>query len=476
MPRSTKKIAVIGAGPAGMTAAYELAKRGFKVDVYEASNAVGGLARTIELWGQKVDLGPHRFFSSDTRVNQLWLEVAGKDYEMVDRLTRIFYKNKFFYYPLKPFNALINLGFLESFLCLFSYMKETLRPTKLDGTFENWVISRFGKKLYGIFFKTYSEKLWGISCRELDSEFAAQRIKKLSLYEAIKNALFAGSKNKHKTLVDQFAFPISGSGMIYEKMAKFVKKQDGRLLLKTPVESIINSGSKVMGLKLASGKTVKYDHVVSSMPLTQMVSRLKNVPNDVQKHVAELKYRNTILVYLQIEATNLFPDNWLYVHSTEIATGRITNFRNWVPNLYGDKKTSILVLEYWCDETDSLWKKSDKNLIDQASDEIRKTGLIKNVVISAGHVHRISKSYPVYKTGYRKHLAPVEKYLSAFTNLGVIGRYGAFKYNNQDHSILMGILAAENIAEGKRNNLWEINSDDEYQESSKITKTGLVKV
>ncbi|HNL02607.1 MAG TPA: NAD(P)-binding protein, partial [Leptospiraceae bacterium] len=213
------KVAVIGAGPAGVTAAYLLVKGGAQVDLYEASGDVGGLARSINLWNQRVDLGPHRFFSSDTRVNELWLELARQDFEMVDRLTRIFYKNKFFFYPLKPFNALFNLGPIESVLCFLSYLKEKVKPTPDDGSFETWVTGRFGKKFFIIFFKTYSEKLWGISCKDLDAEFAAQRIKKLSLWEAVKNALFGGRGNKHKTLVDQFAYPSGGTGMIYERMA-----------------------------------------------------------------------------------------------------------------------------------------------------------------------------------------------------------------------------------------------------------------
>jgi protoporphyrinogen oxidase len=208
--KSRMKVAVIGAGPAGMTAAYELAKRGIEVDVYEATNKVGGMAASFQLWNQTVDIGPHRFFSNELRINKLWLELAGNDFEMVDRLTRIYYKQRYFYYPLKPLNALSNLGVLEAANCLFSYAAERVNPTQLDGTFETWVTSRFGKRLFEIFFKTYSEKLWGISCKELDADFAAQRIKKLSLFEAIKNALFSGKGNTHKTLVDQFAYATGG--------------------------------------------------------------------------------------------------------------------------------------------------------------------------------------------------------------------------------------------------------------------------
>ena len=469
------KVAVIGAGPAGMTAAYELAKKGVVVDVYEAAPSVGGLAKTIDLWNQKVDLGPHRFFSSDTRVNRLWLELAGQDYEMVNRLTRIYYKKKFYYYPLKPFNALLNLGIFDATRCMLSYFWERMRPTELDGSFENWVVSRFGRRLFQIFFKTYSEKLWGISCRELDSDFAAQRIKKLSLWEAIKNALFGGKGNSHKTLVDQFAYPRGGTGMVYERMADYVNQNGGRVMLGASVHRVVTENGRVKGLELEGGHFEAYDHVVSSMPITLLLKGMDDVPEEVVTACENLKFRNTVLVYLKVEAKDLFPDNWLYVHSPQLQMGRVTNFRNWIPELYGDEESTILVLEYWCYDRDALWTEDDEKLVDLATSEMRYTGLIGGSEVSAGQVHRIQRCYPVYDRGYKEHLGPVEKFLGSVEGLSVIGRYGAFKYNNQDHSILMGILAAENIADGKNHDLWQINTDyDSYQEASVITKTGLV--
>lgn len=470
------KIAVIGAGPAGMTAAYQLAKHTPHVDVYEAGPKVGGLAKTIDLWNQKVDLGPHRFFSSDTRVNELWLEVAGKDYEMVDRLTRIYYKKKFFHYPLKPADALKNLGVIEAGACVVSYGRERMSPTELDGSFETWVVNRFGKRLFNIFFKTYSEKLWGIKCSELDADFAAQRIKKLSLWEAMKNAFTGGKGNKHKTLVDQFAYPVGGTGMIYERMETFVKEKGGNVFLNTPVKRVLASEGKVNSLELMDGEVREYDHIISSMPITQLVSRLPDVPEDVTEAAKGLKFRNTVLIYLNVQAKDLFPDNWLYVHSADLQMGRLTNFRNWVPQLYEGQESTILTLEYWCYDYDDFWKKDDNDLIELAKKEVRETGLVKDAEITEGFVYRIPKCYPVYYRGYKENLKPVEDYLTSVEGLSVIGRYGAFKYNNQDHSILMGLLAADNILEGKNHNLWEINTDYEsYQEASVITKTGLKK-
>lgn len=472
------KIAIIGAGPAGITAAYNLTKDGFKVDVYEAGDSVGGMSKTIDLWNQKVDLGPHRFFSSDPRVNQVWLELVGNDYEMVNRLTRIFYKNKFFHYPLKPWNAFSNLGLFEAINCAFSYARQMLsfgNASQTKDTFESWVVKKFGRRLFEIFFKTYSEKLWGIKCDELDSDFAAQRIKNLSLLEALKNAFFKGKENKHKTLVDTFAYPHEGSGIVYERMAEFVENQGGNIFYHTPVKKVCTENGKVTGLETVNNEFHQYDKIISTMPLTRLVTQLPEVPQSIVEFANSLKFRNTILVYLNVDAVGLFADNWLYIHADNLLTGRITNFRNWSPQLYGNEKTSILALEYWCYDEDEIWMKSNNDLIELASEEIRKTGLIGDAPILDGYIHRVKNCYPVYNTGYKENLAPVEAYLSTIEGLSVIGRYGAFKYNNQDHSILMGILAASNISQGTNYNLWEINTDYEYQESATITKTGLQK-
>jgi protoporphyrinogen oxidase len=469
------KIAIIGAGPAGMTAGYELAKKIKEVDVYEAGPAVGGMAKTIDLWNQKIDIGPHRFFSNDTRINKLWLEVAGNDFEMVNRLTRIYYNKRFFHYPIKAFDALKNLGIFTAVGCVISYGMEKIAPTKDTSTFEGWVTNRFGKKLFRIFFKTYTEKLWGIPSNVLDADFAAQRIKKFSLGEAMKTALF-GNSGKHKTLVDQFAYPHEGTGMVYERMAEFVKKQGGNVFLKTPIKRVLTKNNKAYAIELEDGTIREYDHIISSMPLSLMVTRLPEVPEDIRKAANSLKFRNTIIVYLNVQAKNLFPDNWLYVHSADLRMGRLTNFRNWVPQINGKEQSTICALEYWCYDEDDFWGWSEEKLIELGKEELRKTGLIGNAEISDGFVYKIHRCYPVYASGYKDTLLPVENYLKTVENLHVIGRYGAFKYNNQDHSILMGMLAAENILENKNHNLWNINTDyEDYQEASVITKTGLQK-
>ena len=464
------KIAIIGAGPAGLTAGYLLSKKIKNIDVFESSNSIGGLSKSIKLWNQTVDIGPHRYFSSDKRINDIWLEVVGDDYQMVNRLTRIYYKKKYYNYPLKPLNALKNLGIFQAFLCVLSYLYIKIFPLKENKSFQDWVTNKFGKRLFTIFFKTYSEKLWGISCHDLDSDFAAQRIKKLSLFEAIKNA-FNNKKNTHKSLIDQFAYPNKGTGFVYEQMAKKLQENQGNIFLNKVVKKVLVKNDKAYAIAFDNGEVREYDHIISTMPLTNLVKNLPNVPKEILNATEKLKFRNTIIVYLNIDSENLFPDNWLYIHSNDLLMGRITNFRNWVPNLYGDEKTSICAIEYWCYKEDDFWQYDDNALIEIAKDEIKKTKLVGNATILNGHVHRISNCYPVYNKGYKENLNPIIDYLNTITGLYPIGRYGSFKYNNQDHSILMGLLVSENILNNKNYNLWDVNTDyDEYQEEHLITQ------
>lgn len=459
-----------------MTAAYTLAKRGAAVSLYEAGGGVGGMARSLSLWGQTVDLGPHRFFSRDRRVNELWLGAAGSDYAMVRRLTRILYRGQFYRYPLQPFDALGKLGGIEAARCLASYARERFRPAPPDGSFENWVRGRFGRRLFEIFFKTYSEKLWGIGCGELDADFAAQRIKRFSLMAALSGALLRNGA-KHRTLADEFAYPTGGTGMVYERMARAVVELGGRVFLNTPVQRALAERGAVRGIELADGTALEYERVISTMPLTLLVERLPEAPALVREAARQLTYRNTILVYLEVSGANVCPDQWIYIHSPELRAGRITNFRNWAPQLCGGSPDSILALEYWCNAEDELWRQRDDELVALARRELAATTLVaSDTLIRSGMVRRIPRCYPVYRRGYKELLRPIQEHLRGVRGLQVIGRYGSFKYNNQDHSILMGLLAAENVLENARHDLWSVNADyDTYQEGWKITEAGLTR-
>jgi protoporphyrinogen oxidase len=430
------------------------------------------MAKSFELWGQIVDLGPHRFFSSDPRVNQFWLESVDYEYVMVNRLTRIYYKNRFFSYPIQAMNALLGLGIFEAIRCVLSYLKVKVFPNKEESKFDSWVTNRFGKRLFEIFFKSYTEKLWGISCSVLDADFAAQRIKKLSLYEAVKGALFGNRNNKHRTLVDEFAYPNQGAGYVYTKMAEKFIAAGGSLRLNTKVMDIKLAEDMV---EITSNDTEQkiYDHLISTMPITQLVAKI-GAPTEILELTKELKFRNTILVYLEIDGKNPFPDQWIYVHAQNLLTGRITNFSNWTKTINRNQEHHIICLEYWCYDSDEIWIQEDSKLISLATRELYETKLIEKETILRGFVRRVPKCYPVYSSGYRAILEPIQEYLDSVSAVTPIGRYGSFKYNNQDHSILMGMLAADNLLGYEKTDLWAINTDYEYQEASRITTSGLV--
>lgn len=471
--RNMKRVAVIGAGPAGLAAAYRLAQGGVPVVVFEGSNRVGGLSASLELWGQTVDLGPHRFFSTDGRVTGLWKEVVGEEFAWVERLTRIHYRGRFFDYPLRAGNALEGLGLWTAGVCVLSYLWAQVAPEKDESTFENWVKNRFGARLYEIFFRTYSERLWGIRCDELDADFAAQRIKKFSLFEAVRAAL-VGSGGRHLTLVDRFAYPLAGTGSVYRKMAERIVEMGGEVRLGAAVSGVemVAGGGAIVRTGVGEAEGEEFDHVISSMPLTDLVRGLKPPP-EIEACLEKLRYRNTVLVYLEVAGAGLFPDQWVYVHSPELAMGRVTNFRNWAPTICGKSPNTIVCLEYWCNDEDALWREAEGDLIARAGREMEATGLTRGAAILQGKVIRLRRSYPVYRRGYREYLGPVEQFVAGFPQLTAIGRYGSFKYNNQDHSLLMGVLAAENLLAGAGHDLWTVNTGEEYQESGRVKETGL---
>lgn len=465
------KVTIMGGGPAGLAAGYELGKSGYEVEVIEKENQVGGISKTVNFDGYYFDLGGHRFFTKSKDVQQTWEEVLGDDFLTRPRLSRIYYQNRFFNYPIKASNALMNLSPITVAEVLFSYAKVQLFPKKDEKTFEDWVSNRFGKRLYEIFFKTYTEKVWGIQCTQIEAEWAAQRIKGLSLSSAIIAALFGNRGNKIKTLIDEFQYPKYGPGMMYEKMAELIVQNNGKVNLEEDVIRINHAGGKVQSVLTAApngaSREVAGDAFLSSIPITELIFKLDpQPPPEVVEAARGLTYRSILTVDLIINQKELFPDNWIYIHSPEVKLGRIQNFKNWSPYMVGDKNKTVLGLEYFCNEDDEFWKRSNDELIELGKKELAQIGLAKLEDIEKGYVVRVPKAYPVYMFGYKENLDKIMAYLNQFANLQPVGRYGMFKYNNMDHSILTGLYAARNIR-GEKYNIWEVNTDDEYHEETK---------
>lgn len=467
----TNPIYILGGGPAGLAAAYILTKQGQSVVVVERDSTVGGLAKSFEYQGFILDYGPHRFFTKIAPVLKLWNEVLGKDQVTVNRLTRIYYGGKYFSYPLKASESLLALGVIESFQIITSYIKARLFPNQSPKNFAEWVTDKFGKRLFEIFFEGYTEKLWGIPCTEISADWAAQRIKGLSLMKAIRNAL-VGNDGKVKTLIDQFQFPRLGSGQLYEKISDYLISNNQPVLLNTEVVQVHEHNFQVNQITLRNRQTgeeqtVDCGGVISSIPISQLVQQLESPPRKVVEAAKSLKFRNTVLVYLIVEGSNLFPDNWLYINDPRVEVGRVTNFANWSKELLPNSHQTPLCCEYWCNIGEPMWQRSEAELVAQAQHDLRKIGLLHNEEVSGGFIVRLPRTYPIYAGNYKQALAEIQSYLQKFANLQLVGRYGAFKYNNQDHSLLMGILAAENVLEPGKHDLWSVNSDSEYQEEAK---------
>jgi protoporphyrinogen oxidase len=465
-------VVILGAGPAGLAAAYKLVEKNKSVVILEKDRQVGGMSKTNSFKGYLFDQGPHRFFTKSEKVMRFWQKILGNDLRKVSRLTRIYYKKKFFYYPLKPMNALFKLGILNSSIVMLSYLKSKVFPYKEEKTFEQWVSNRFGKKLYRTFFKAYTEKLWGIPCSKIQAEWVAQRIKGLSLRTAIKNAFFPDKSGKIKTLVEEFYYPKYGAGSMYERMAEIVAKGGkGKIALRNDVLELTHGNGLIKGVKTrgenGNVKNWEGDNFISSIPITLLVRKLlPRAPRKILEAVRNLKYRSTIFVNLVLDCASPFPDNWIYVHEPATRMLRLTNIINFSPDLLKDKNKTGLVLEYVCGENSKFWNLDDKKLLRLGLTDLEKIGLGKKEDFVDGFITRSAKTYPVYDAEYPRNLRIIKDYLGQFKNLQLIGRYGMFKYNNMDHSALTGFYAAENVL-GKKHNIWEVNTDEEYHEMKK---------
>jgi protoporphyrinogen oxidase len=479
MIASKPEVAVIGAGPAGLTAAYALTKERVPVTVLEADpQSVGGISRTVVYKGFRFDIGGHRFFSKSREVEELWSEILPDDMLERPRSSRIYYRGKFFSYPLRPFEALQKLGPIEAALCVASYAKARLNPVPEPKNFEDWVTNQFGERLFRIFFKTYTEKVWGMSCREISADWAAQRIKGLSLGTAVLSALKAARAPSDdrsavvKTLIDTFRYPRHGPGMMWEACAEKVRRAGGQVLLGRRVERVerLVSGRYLVGHVGQAGDRValEVDHVVSSAPLSEVMRSLEPAPSaEAIAAASRLRYRDFVIVVLIAKDEGAFTDNWVYIQDEDVKVGRIQNFKSWSPEMVPDPALASYGCEYFCHQGDGLWTMSDSELARLAEREMTAIGLIRpNAVIDSAIV-RQPKAYPVYDSSYQKHVDAIRRELRAeYPGLWPVGRNGMHKYNNQDHSMMTALLSARNIVAGRElYDLWKVNQDAEYHEA-----------
>ncbi len=468
-PTTTPHVVVIGAGPAGLTAALKLIGSDRQVTIVEATSEVGGISRTVERDGWRFDLGGHRFFTKVPEVERLWQEILPEsDFLQRPRMSRILYRGKLFDYPLRPLNALRGLGPVESVRCMASYLRARVQPPKTQGNFEEWVSARFGQRLYRIFFKTYTEKVWGMPATQIQADWAAQRIKNLSLGAAVRDALLPHrSRTDITTLIDSFNYPKFGPGMMWQRARDLAQQAGVDMLFDARVVNLHRQGDHVTAVTaIVNGtpKRIPCDHVISSMPLTELVAGL-GPPPTVREAAERLSYRDFLTVALVLPDRDSFPDNWVYVHTPGVRVGRVQNFGSWSPYLVKDGYT-CLGLEYFVNEGDDVWSQPDDELIQLARRELLTLGLVRSGDVEAGYVVRVPKAYPVYDEGYAERVRVIGDWLAAeVRNVQAVGRNGMHKYNNQDHSMLTAMLAVENL-NGAHHDLWSVNVEESYHETS----------
>lgn len=470
-------VIVIGGGPAGLTAAYELTKIGVKPIVLEMGARVGGIARTEVFDGYRLDIGGHRFFTKVPEVEAFWHDVLGDDLLTCPRLSRIYYNRKFILYPLRFGDALSKLGVWESFLVLMSYFRSKVFPYRYENTFEEWVSNRFGRRLYRIFFKTYTEKVWGIPCNQLSAQWAAQRIQNLSLPRAVMGALFGarGVRNV-KSLIEEFHYPRLGPGMLWERTQQLIERWGGEVRLNAEVVKVLHRDSKAIGVVARSNgreETIEADAIVSSMPISELIARLDPpAPQDVREGASQLTYRDYFTVGLIVKQADLFPDNWIYIHAPEVKVGRIQNFKNWSPGMVPDASKTFLGLEYFCNAGDDLWQMTDDDLVELGTRELETMGLAKAADVERGFIVRQLKTYPVYTGEYKEYLERIRGFLDSMPNLQTVGRNGLHMYNNQDHSMLTAMLAVKNL-QGEQHDVWSVNVERAYHEEVRLPSSSV---
>ncbi|MEH3046022.1 NAD(P)/FAD-dependent oxidoreductase [Sphingomonas adhaesiva] len=472
-------VAIVGAGPAGLTAGYLLTKAGYSVAIIEKDTRyVGGISRTVEHNGFRFDIGGHRFFSRSKEVVDLWNEILPDDFIERPRMSRIYYEGRFYSYPLRAFEALGNLGIVRSTLCMASFAKAKLFPKRDIRSFEDWTVNAFGRKLYSIFFKTYTEKVWGMPCDEMSADWAAQRIKGLSLWGAVIDGLKRSlGLNKRpndgmqaKTLLESFRYPRLGPGMMWDAARDRIVERGGRVLMGHALRQLtFNNATQRWTVAATHGDTpvtVNAAHVISSAPMRELASRLHPLPATLPE-AANLKYRDFLTVALMIRSPDLFPDNWIYIHDPKVQVGRIQNFRSWSPEMVPDPAIACVGLEYFCFEGDGLWASSDDELVALATAEMAALGLCDPTQVEGGVVVRQEKAYPVYDEDYAQNVDMLRREIEdRYPTLHCVGRNGMHRYNNQDHAMMTAMLTVRNIQAGARvYDVWAVNEDAEYHES-----------